>query len=527
MSERLTTTRENDPGTDQRPDAALQKLIEIISRSQQGYRELIDHLDQAVFTLSLKGEFLVGNRHLSEILGAPFQDFIGHPFTEFFDSPSLDDARRALPRLQDGAWRGILPFRLKKEDQLRYFSCWFQPLIAGGELTGVIGYARDATNEHQVEIQRSRTEKFAAMGQMLTGAAHELNNPLTAILGVGELLRDRASDDASRRHATIILNQARRAADIVQDLLAFSRPPTQGRVSFQLPEVVRQALNARREELRAKNITVRFHAPDNLPSLEGDPRLLSQSLLNIITNAEQAMSPARDSGTLDVSITSDDRQAVVTIADDGPGITPEDLHKIFDPFFTTRRPGGGTGLGLTISMVVIREHGGTIEVHSQPGAGATFRVVLPFPVQAKAAAPPAPEAATGAPGSLENRSVLVVDDEESIREIVEEGLRARGLLVDCAANVNAALSLLSGHTYDFILCDLNLPGQRGSELFERLCGTPQQPALGFVFMTGDVIEPAKVEELSQRGAHVLNKPFQVSALAALLTQLLHLHPASH
>ena len=522
MSKRLTT-HENLSDADPQSEPALQKLIEIISRSQQNYRELIDHLDQAVFTLSLQGEFLVANRYLSEVLGAPFQEFIGHPFTEFIDSPSLDDARRALLRLKDGAWRGILPFRLKDGKDLRYFSCWFQPVITNGELTAVIGWARDATTEHEAQLQLSRTEKFAAMGQMLTGAAHELNNPLTAILGVGELLRDRAADDASRRHADIILKQAKRAADIVQDLLAFSRPPTQGRSVIHLPEVVRQALNTRREELRARNIAVRFRAPDGLPPVEADPKLLSQALLNIITNAEQAISPVRDHGTLDVSISSAEGKAVINIADDGPGIAPEDLHKIFDPFFTTKRPGGGTGLGLTISLVVVREHGGTIEVHSQPGAGATFRILLPV-VQEQGGTPSA-----GKPDDradlLHDRSVLVVDDEESIREIVLEGLRARGLQVDCAENVPAALQRLGERNYDFVLCDLNLPGQRGSELFERLRGTPQQAARGFVFMTGDVIEPDKADELTQRGAHILQKPFQVSALAALLTHLLQRHPS--
>jgi PAS domain S-box-containing protein len=763
MSERLNTTRENVSAPDPSSEAALQKLIEVISRSQQNYRELIDHLDQAVFTLSLEGDILVANRHLSELLGAPFSEFIGRPFSDFVDSPSLDDARRARFRLKDGAWRGTLPICLKKEKRPRYFSCWFQPVVANGELSGVIGWARDATAEHEAEIrfaevfeslregmffaamdgrlrdvnpalvgmlgysakdelrarnlrelyadpsaldaltrelasansvedreivlrhtsgrkvhcrgsavairdesgqitgiqgiladvterleierrlqqeqefvrrlianfpdviavfdregrysyisqsaedqlgipaqefigadvtrrvhpedvpqlevlrdqllagevpqvqlefrlqhrdgswrtvrasagplyddnrisgivasardvtdskrfeeQLARTEKFAAMGQMLTGAAHELNNPLTAILGVGELLRDRAVDDASRRHADIILKQAKRAAEIIQDLLAFSRPPTQGRSMLQLPDVVRQVLNGRQEELRARNITVRFSAPDGLPPVEGDPKLLSQALLNILTNAEQAISSVRDRGTLEVSVAHADGKALITIADDGPGISADDIHKIFDPFFTTKRPGGGSGLGLTISMVVVREHGGTIEVQSQPGAGATFRILLPA-AREKGTATSAGKGAERTADLLENRSVLVVDDEQSIREIVEEGLRARGLFVDCAENVPAALKLLAARNYDFVLCDFNLPGHRGTELFDPLYGTPGQPWQAFVFMTGDLVEPVKAAGLKQRGAHIMQKPFQVSALAALLTQLL-------
>jgi PAS domain S-box-containing protein len=770
MPEEFANNPENRQSGEPPSEPALQKLVEVISRSQHNYRDLIDHLDQAVFTLSPDGEILVANRPLSEILGVPFPELIGHPFTDFLDSPTIGQARKALAQLKHHreAWSGTLPIVLKRENRPRHFSFWFQPLVTDGELTGIIGWARDASAEHEAEIrfaelfesvregmfftaldgrildanpafvrmlgyaskeelkarnfrelyvdpaardailreleaknavedwqvvlrhktgramqclasgfairdaagrithtqgtmidvterleierrlqqeqefvrrliasfpdviavldsqarytyvsqriedvlgypageyigeemgwranpedrpkladslrrlirgelrhaqiefrvqrrdgvwrvmrasagplfdggvisgvvasardvtdskhfedQLAQTEKFAAMGQMLTGAAHELNNPLTAILGVGELLRDRAVDDASRRHAEIVLRQARRAAEIVQDLLAFSRPLAQGRTKLQLSDVVRQVLDGRREELLARNIIVRFRAPDALPLVEGDPKLLSQVFVNILTNAEQAICAASECGTIDVSLAKTGEKVAVTFADDGPGISPDDIHKIFDPFFTTKRPGGGSGLGLTIAMVVVREHGGTIEVQSQPRSGAAFRILLPAAVLDRSPeSDPAKE--SRAADRFENRSVLVVDDEESIREIVQEGLHARGLAVDCAESVAAAVELLARRTYDFVLCDFNLPGKRGTELFEQLRGTPRQPSQGFIFMTGDLVEPAKAAELNKQGARVLQKPFQVSALASLLTQLLEAQPA--
>lgn len=769
MPEESVKNREHSRSADPPSEAALQKLVEIISRSQQNYRDLIDHLDQAVFTLSPEGEFLVANRYLSEILGAPFPDFIGRPFTDYISSPTLAETRKALAQLKNGeAWSGTIRISLKREGRPRYFSGWFQPVVTAGELTGVIGWARDASAEREAEIrfadlfdslregmffttldgrildvnpafvgmmgyaskdelkahnirdlyadpadrdaiirtfeaneavldrhlalrhksgkiiqclgtgfairdaagrithtqgtmidvterleverllqqerefvrrliasfpdviavldrdgcytyvspriedvlgyaareylgqevgwragaddrprlnealgklirgelqqlqiefraqrrdgvwrlmrasagplfdegrisgvvlsardvtdtkhseeQLAQTEKFAAMGQMLTGAAHELNNPLTAILGVGELLHDRAADDASRRHAGIVLRQAKRAAEIVQDLLAFSRPPAQGRAMLQLSDVVRQVLDSRAEELRARNITMRFRAPDTLPPVEGDPKLLSQVFLNIVMNAEQAIAAVRDRGTIDVSVSREGDKLAVTFADDGPGISADDINKIFDPFFTTKRPGGGSGLGLTIAMVVAREHGGTIDVQSQPGSGAAFRILLPAAVRER---PVGSVPAKGArPENIfANRSVLVVDDEESIREIVQEGLRVRGLHVDCADSVPAALELIARRPYDFVLCDFNLPGRHGTELFDQLRTNPDRPSPGFIFMTGDLVEPARTAELTQHGAHILQKPFQVSALAALLTQLLQTQPA--
>ncbi|HLV95790.1 MAG TPA: PAS domain S-box protein [Candidatus Acidoferrales bacterium] len=766
MSEHLANDREKPKQAESRPEPALERLVEIISRSQQNYRELIDNLDQAVFTLSLDGEILVANRRVAELLDAPFAEFIGHPFTDFVESPSLADAKRSRAFLaENGTWRGTIPVRLRKDKRLRHFSCWFQAVTEKNEITAVIGWARDASAEHDSEVrlaelfaslregmffaapdgrlrdanpalermlgytekeqiraknlrdfyvrsaefeslmrelessnsvedreivlrhrsgreihcrasavsirdalgrfagfqgtlvdvtesreierrlqqeqefvrrlianfpdviavldcegrytyvsqrvedllgnsprqyigeevtrrvnpedapklrealqqlltaatpqvqvefrlqhrdgtwrtlranagplyegerisgvvasardvtdskhfeeQLTRSEKFAAMGQMLTGAAHELNNPLTAILGVGDLLRERATDDSARRHADIVVQQARRAADIVQNLLAFSRPPAQGRLKIQLAGVVKQLVDSQWDRLAAKNIALRFSAPEGLPLVEADAKLLSQAFLNILTNAEQAISPARGRGSIEISLAARDGFVVVTFADDGPGIPPGDIQRIFDPFFTTKRPGGGSGLGLTISLVVVKEHGGTIEVQSQAGAGAIFRVLLPaVPEEARTPSRSSEKGASKASRALSNRSVLVVDDEESIREIVQEGLATRGLKVDCAENVPSALRLLAAETYDFVLCDFNLPGQLGTELFERVRQGSSQPAHAFVFMTGDLVEPAKAADLKKKGAHILQKPFQVSALAALLVDLL-------
>jgi PAS domain S-box-containing protein len=766
MSEDTVNDWEQPLQTEPHAQRALKKLVEVISRSQQNYRELIDNLDQAVFTLSAESEILVANRRLAEILEAPFADFIGRPLAEFVESPSSAEVKPWLPTLAaNGTWTGTVPVRLKKDRRVRHFSCWFQAVIEKGELTNVIGWARDASAEHDSEVrlaelfaslregifsaapdgrlrdvnpalirmlgyghkaemrdknlrdfyaeppkfdallrelessipvdegdvvlrhkrgslihcrasiaairdasgrfagvqgtlvdvterreierrlqqeqefvrrliasfpdviavldrdgrytyvsprvedllgnppkeyigreathrvhpedapklraalqqllaaatpqvalefrlqhrdgtwrtlratagplyegdrisgvvasardvtdsrrfeeQLARSEKFAAMGQMLTGAAHELNNPLTAILGVGDLLRERAPDDAARRHADIVVRQARRAAEIVQNLLAFSRAPALGRSKIQLPPLVKQIADSQRERLAAKNIALRFSAADALPPVEADPKLLSQAFLNILTNAEQSISSGRGNGSIDVSLVVVDARMVVSFTDDGAGIAPDDLQKIFDPFFTTKRPGGGSGLGLTISLVVVKEHGGTIEVQSQPGAGATFRVLLPVVHdQPQTPVGSVDKGRHGTASALDGRTVLVVDDEESIREIVQEGLGARGLRVDCAESVPAAFRALEGQAYDFVLCDFNLPGQRGTELFDRLCGHSSQPAHAFVFMTGDLVEPAKAADLKSKGAYILQKPFQVSTLAALLVEIL-------
>src|ERR1700719_3426218 len=366
------------------------------------------------------------------------------------------------------------------------------------------------------------------MGEMMAGVAHELNNPLTAILGISDLVRERAVDDPMRHQVDTVLKQARRAATIVQNLLVFSRPSILKQTKVQIDLIVKQALDAQRPSLQQKKINVEFHAAPGLPPIEGDPKLLVQGFSNLISNAEQAIGVSRDSGSLRISAALKDGKIALDFSDDGPGIAPENIGKIFDPFFTTRRPSGGTGLGLTISQATVKEHGGKIEVEAAPGAGATFRVLLPVAVEE-----PSP-AAIGARGfvpspagsaELRGHSVFVVDDEESIREIVQEGLAARGMIVEGAASSEEALVHLTTHQYEFVLCDFNLPGLNGEQLFDRVRSHAQGTGPRFVFMTGALFDPAQIAKFEKRGASVVQKPFHVAALATLLTQLLQRPPA--
>jgi PAS domain S-box-containing protein len=751
-------------------EGQIQKLVEVISRSQHGYRDLIDNLDQAVFTISPDGEVHVANRYLVEMLGVTFQDLIGHNLAEFLDSPTITEAKQHLSSfLGKGSWSGIIPVRLKREKQLRHFRCWLQPGMDGERVTSVSGWARDVTSQHDSEIRftelfqslregiffstpegkildanpalinilgyttkdelqarslrdlyqdptvrdafmremdregavqnreivflrkdnkpiyclasgfvirdaagrmvqtqgtivditerreiekklhkeqefvrglidsfpdmvavfdrdkrftyvsprvkdvlgvdpkdfigqeigwrsdpenagelrslldsviseakvdaslefRTRhangdertmrvnaaplldesgkltgvvasvrditefklaiansahQEKFAAMGQMLTGAAHELNNPLTAILGVSDLLRESAGDQLFRRQANLVYDQARRAAAIVQSLLAFSRPPSQNRPQLRLDEILRQALKLQEASLSQKRITVALNFPKGIPPVEGDSKLLVQVFVNIIANAEKAISDIRDHGSLSVSAALAGNRVRVALTDDGPGISPGDIGKIFDPFFSTRRPGGNPGLGLTICMAIVKEHGGTIEVQSSSGSHATFNVYLP-------AAPgsiPAPVEAASAPAkifpvgleTLRGRSVLVVDDEEGIREIVEGGLSARGMHVRTSESAEEALSSLASHLPDVVISDFHLPGLTGKQLFDQVRSRFGEAAPSFVFITGELAGSGDDSTWGEQGASILQKPFQISGLADHLVKVL-------
>jgi two-component system NtrC family sensor kinase len=253
---------------------------------------------------------------------------------------------------------------------------------AAGQLNGVIMSVRDITVEKKLEEQIIQSERLAAMGQMIGGFAHELNNPLTTILGVSEMLQEGEANEATRKQLTMLHQQARRATEIVQNLMYFSRPPAPGKVEVNLSELVERTLHLQAYSLRKNNITVDFIREPGLPMVLGDAHQLMQVFLNLILNAEQAIRETRDKGSLRIRLGKSESSVWMTFQDDGPGIPSDILPNIFDPFYTTKRPGRGTGLGLSICKAVMKEHGGNVEAATAPGGGAVFTVSLPVPPRA-------------------------------------------------------------------------------------------------------------------------------------------------
>jgi two-component system NtrC family sensor kinase len=263
------------------------------------------------------------------------------------------------------------------------------PLLdAEGKPAGVIISVRDVTTEKKLEQQIIQTERLAAMGQMIGGFAHELNNPLTAILGNAQLLEERETDETARKRLETLNQEARKAAEIVKNLQFFARPPAPGRNPVDLNELVQRTVTLQAYPLRKSNITVDFAQEPGLPKVLADGNQLMQVFLNLLLNAEQAIRENREKGSIRVRAGRNTESVWVVFQDDGPGIAPENLPHIFDPFFTTRRPGRGTGLGLSICKTVLREHSGNIEAANAPGGGAIFTITLPMGTGAENAGAP-------------------------------------------------------------------------------------------------------------------------------------------
>ena len=518
-------------------DVSERRQIETrLHREQEFARRLVESFPDLVIALDREYRCTFVSHRSAELLGFSPDQLTGSLFSEHIEAHSWQELQVFVNSIMSGQCaNGSTEFLARRSDgETRLFRATASPLInAAGQIEGVIASARDITDSKRMEQQLIQNERLAAMGQMIAGVAHELNNPLTAVLGVTELLRDSTPEESARKQLDIAHRQARRAAQIVQSLLAFSRPPQPRKICLNLSELIQRSLQLHEHSLRSNRVTVDFASAPDLPSILGDTSQLTQVFLNLIVNAEQAIREVRDQGVLHIRVSRAGDQVLATFQDDGAGIPREILPRIFDPFFTTKRPGRGTGLGLSICLAILREHNGEIEAQPMPEGGSLFTISLPVargtamflaePSDQNAEAPLAEASKEAAPV----HSVLVVDDEESIREMIREGLSARGFEVQTAASVEEALALMQRVAFEAVLCDLNLRSgngvdRSGLDVYAALTGIApdgkDQPL--FFFMSGELVAPAFAEQLNQAGARMLQKPFRISDLIAILTESL-------
>jgi two-component system NtrC family sensor kinase len=359
--------------------------------------------------------------------------------------------------------------------------------------------------------QLVQAEKMAALGQTISGVAHELNNPLATMLTWSERLAQKPLDEGTRRGIEIILHEAERAAKIVRQLLTFARKRQSTRTMIDLNQIVRETLAVRAYEQRVTNVAVIDALASGLPQIFADPHQIQQVLLNLIINAEQAMLTTNGRGTLVVRTWHDaTREAVLLeINDDGPGVPSDVQAKIFDPFFTTKEVGKGTGLGLTVAYAIVQEHGGRIRIEPA-GRGASFVVELPVTPGTRresAAAPTAEELK-----KLAGRRVLVVEDEAALATAVADALTDAGFVVDRAGDGEEALATVRERPYDLVICDLKMPRLDGRAFYRAIAATAPALAARLIFVTGDVVGPDAERFLEESGCPWLAKPFRLGDL---------------
>lgn len=400
--------------------------------------------------------------------------------------------------------------------------------------------------------QLVQTEKLAAVGQLVSGVAHELNNPLQGVLGYAELmLASRpSSPESDELHA--IRDNAKRAAGIVRNLLTFAGPTTIARGWQQMNRIVRDAVAAREATLETSGIELRVEMADRLPLVYVDQKRLEDVLVNLIQNAEKAIAarragtglptkvPAKARGeiTLTTRWQGEPDRILVEVADNGSGLRDEDLARVFDPFFTTSEVGQGTGLGLSVCYGVVREHGGRITARNSSDSGAIFTVELPVMAESLASA-----AAGMTPRSFEawaptpdpsftvirpdndvdqtprRRKALVVDDEESNAALVRRVLASSGYDAESTTLSRRALVMIERTAYDAVICDVKMPELSGQELYGRVCQIRPEMARRFIFITGDIDGEDTRVFLDQSRCSYFMKPFNLERLTAAVDTL--------
>jgi two-component system NtrC family sensor kinase len=457
--------------------------------------------------LSLDGTLLDTNETSLKAIDAELPDVVGRPFwttpwfTQDADTPEIvrDCTRRAAAgetarvnlaeNWPTGRRTVVLSIRPSSDGQGRP-----EFLIAEGYETTALLAAEEKLHQ---------SEKLAALGSLLAGVAHELNNPLAILVTQAALLREKGTDPATVKRAEKIEAAANRCARTVKSFLSIARQRPISLVPVRLDAVVHAALDLTAYGLRSNGVSVSVDLPSDLPEVTGDADQLGQVLMNLIVNALHALQGVDGPRELRIEGAATADGVQLTVADTGPGIPDAIKSRIYDPFFTTKPVGAGTGIGLSLCQSIVRQHSGSIHVQDSSGGGATFVLTLPL-----AREPAGPlEVATDSSKAITGAAILIVDDEPEIVEAVREIVAPISRRIDTAETGRAALQLAERYDYDLILSDLRMPDLDGPGLHAALASGGSDQHRRIVFMTGDVLDGGLSQFLDETGLQVLEKPF--------------------
>ncbi|PYP20279.1 MAG: hypothetical protein DMD53_11765 [Gemmatimonadetes bacterium] len=484
------------------------RFFEMVRHAKEQWETAFDALHEGIAVVDEGGRVLRANRSLAQMLDRPVAAVVGEELL-----PALVGQATESTELLAAARRGEQAAALvARSDRLQRTLRLNAARIAGaGPERSVVVLVEDVTDQQAMESQLIQSEKLAAVGQLVSGVAHELNNPLTSIAGLAEfLLEQQELGPKDRDHLQVIHEQAERAGRIVRNLLTFARKGPGERARVNLNDVVQRTLLLMSYDLKLKDIRTEKNLGSGMPDVVGDRHALQQVVLNLVTNAAHALAGNEAGRPRTIRInTWFDQRVRLRVADTGPGIPEEVLPHLFTPFFTTKEPGQGTGLGLSITYSIVEAHGGQITVERPPEGGAAFLVELPpagadVPQRhsAEVEAPPLPPTA--------RRTILLVDDDPAVRRMIKALFGREGHTVEVARNPGQALDLARARTYDLILAD-GQASARGRRFVEELVEARPDLRDRILVATGDV-RPTTEVALGQLGLRYVRKPFNLRDL---------------
>ena len=503
------------------------ELVETLRQTEWRFRTLFRAAPDAVLTVLQSGRIREANDAVRDLTGLDPLQVVGRPVVGLAAEADREKLRTALAATFAGSpTRVEVSFQHEastvgaRAQPIRRIVALAMSRLPEADPPSVLLLGRDMTSEREMRVRLMESDRLAAVGELVAGVAHEVNNPLSSISAFAQLLlRDGGLTAAQRESIEVIKSETLRASQVVKDLLAFARRSEPQREPLDLNGVIQRTLRLRGYQLTSNKISVETDLAAELPPVVGDARQLQQVCLNLVTNAIQAMATL-GGGTLFISTRKDagEGHVFLDMRDTGPGIPDGALAHIFEPFFTTKDEGEGTGLGLSVSYGIVSAHGGRIEVAATSNAGTTFRVTLPAASETLNADPGRDSGGLALRSPLSGIRLLFIDDEATLRSGLEAFGELRGFTVLTAGDGREGLDMLRTQSVDAIVCDLRMPGMDGPSFHERLRRERPGLAARTVFITGDVVTPAaRITPIRQP---VLTKPFAFERLEETLVALM-------
>ncbi|HLM56390.1 MAG TPA: PAS domain S-box protein [Pyrinomonadaceae bacterium] len=502
-------------------------------RGEERIREqaaLLDQARDAIIVRGLDDQILFWNKGAERLYGWTEREAVGRTAGELqllneLNAPQFEAGRRAV--VSTGEWAGELRQRTKAGGDITVESRWTLMRDDAGSPRSILVINTDVTERKKVEAQLLRAQRMESIGTLAGGIAHDLNNILAPILMSIQMLQLKVEDESAHKWLEMLQANAERGADMVRQVLSFARGVEGERVTLQPKHLVKEVVKILKDTL-PKSIEIKSEVPSDLWTVSADATQIHQVLMNLGVNARDAMPQGGELLIRAENVTLDDafarmhieakpgRFVMLTVADTGEGMTPEVAGRIFEPFFTTKEVGKGTGLGLSTAMTIVRSHGGFINVYSEPRRGTRFAVYLP------ASAAPAGRAAAARPdlptGSGE--LILVVDDEDAIRQITKGTLEAFGYEVLTAADGTEAVALYAQHREEvaLVLTDMMMPFMDGPATIRAL--QKINPRVRIIATSG--LGGEKAAEAVAAGVQMfLPKPYTAEKLLKALAEVLH------